>query len=77
MRKHAIPVDIVHIDGNPQAREAVMALNHGYASVPTLLFPDGTQLTEPSLRTLRRRLGIASPTLLTRLGAMFRRALCD
>lgn len=58
LNQHEIEVEYVDIDGNPDARQKVMALNNGYASVPTLLFPDGTQLTEPSFRELRAKLDI-------------------
>jgi mycoredoxin len=30
-----------------EARERVREINHGYESVPTLVFPDGSTLTEP------------------------------
>ena len=46
--KNEIDVDKISIDGNMVARAELMALNGGYASVPTLIFPDGAQLTEPS-----------------------------
>ena len=62
-----IPVDLRTIDGNAENRSQVMALNNGNASVPTLLFPDGSQLTEPSLGQLRQKLGIESKGLVDRL----------
>jgi DNA-binding MarR family transcriptional regulator len=40
-----------------------MSLNGGNASVPTLIFPDGTQLTEPSSKELRAKLNIEQPSL--------------
>jgi hypothetical protein len=39
-----------------EARERVKTINHGYESVPTLIFPDGSTLTEPSAGELRRKL---------------------
>ena len=33
-----------------------MEINHGNASVPTLVFPDGSTLTEPSDQALRQKL---------------------
>jgi mycoredoxin len=39
-----------------QARERVREINHGYESVPTLLFPDGSTLTEPSVAELKTKL---------------------
>jgi mycoredoxin len=39
-----------------QARERVREINYGYESVPTLLFPDGSTLTEPSAAELKTKL---------------------
>lgn len=61
------PVEFINIDGDHEARERVMALNRGYASVPTLLFPDGTQMTEPSMGEIKAKLGIDDPGLVDRL----------
>ncbi len=51
-----VAVDIVNIDGNPEGRDAVKSINNGDASVPTLVFPDGSILTEPTLRQLQSKL---------------------
>lgn len=67
LTKENIAAEFINIDGDPDARTAVMALNNGNASVPTLLFSDGTQLTEPSLRQLRAKLQIESPSFLRKL----------
>ena len=48
-------------DRDPEAREELIRLNEGYASVPTLLFPDGTKLTEPSFAEIRNKLAMESP----------------
>lgn len=63
-------LQVVSIDRNPTARQEVMAINGGYASVPTLIFPDGTHLTEPSLAQLTAKLGIKRPGFLERLRAI-------
>jgi len=39
-----------------QARERVREINHGYESVPTILFPDGSTLTKPSAAELKTKL---------------------
>jgi mycoredoxin len=39
-----------------EARERVREINHGYESVPTLAFPDGSTLTEPSVGQLQAKL---------------------
>jgi hypothetical protein len=32
-----------------------MEMNHGYRSVPTIIFPDGTVLVEPSWQELKEK----------------------
>ena len=67
LKAHDVAIKLVNIDKNPQARQEVMAVNRGYASVPTLIFPDGSQLTEPSFGQIRAKLGIEAPGLMTRI----------
>lgn len=38
----------IDIDQDAEAAERVIQLNKGYRSVPTIVFPDGTILVEPS-----------------------------
>ena len=38
----------VNLEGNQQAVDFVTAINHGFRSVPTIIFPDGSILVEPS-----------------------------
>jgi glutaredoxin len=51
-----IAYDYVDIDHDPSARKFVMETNRGYCSVPTILFPDGSTLTEPDPRTLEAKI---------------------
>ena len=44
----------IHQDGDAAAR--VRAINNGNESVPTLVFPDGSTLTEPTVGELRSKL---------------------
>ncbi len=67
LRSNDIEANYITIDGDPEAREALMALNRGYASVPTLLFPDGTQMTEPALGAVRAKLNIESDGFIERI----------
>ena len=46
----------VDVDHDREAAEWVRLVNHGRRSVPTILFPDGSTLTEPSAVELRRKL---------------------
>ncbi len=71
LRSNDVPIKLVNIDKDPQARQEVMALNRGFASVPTLIFPDGSQLTEPSLGQIRAKLGMESPSLIERVNRIF------
>lgn len=48
--------DYINIRQEPQAAAFVRSVNHGNESVPTLLFPDGSTLTEPSASELKRKL---------------------
>ena len=38
----------IDIDQDTEAAEKVIHMNNGYRSVPTIVFPDGTILVEPS-----------------------------
>ena len=42
----------IDLDRDPEAAEMVVAMNGGYRTVPTILFPDGRVLVEPSRRDL-------------------------
>jgi mycoredoxin len=53
-----IEFDYVNIDQDPEAAQLVQEINHGYRSVPTILFPDGSTLTEPSIWQLEEKLGL-------------------
>jgi mycoredoxin len=52
---------MINIDGNPEARQKLIEINGGYASVPTLVFPDGSKLTEPSFGQLREKFDLDPP----------------
>lgn len=61
----------VDISRDKEARARVRDINNGNESVPTLVFPDGTTLTEPSGAQLQARLKaegftVRPPTLLQR-----------
>ncbi|MEA4811242.1 MAG: glutaredoxin domain-containing protein [Anaerolineaceae bacterium] len=50
-----IPFTWIDIESDEKARAFVVETNHGFASVPTICFPDGSLLVEPSLNELNRR----------------------
>ena len=50
-----IPYIPISIEGNREATEFVMRMNNGYKSVPTIIFPDGSVLVEPSWKELKEK----------------------
>ncbi|HZC06921.1 MAG TPA: glutaredoxin domain-containing protein [Ktedonobacterales bacterium] len=46
----------IDIEEHPEAAEIVRQVNHGAQSVPTIIFPDGTVLVEPSNAVLEQKL---------------------
>lgn len=51
-----VPYREVDIEENEEAIDLVMRLNHGARSVPTIVFPDGSVLVEPSNAVLEAKL---------------------
>jgi mycoredoxin len=56
-----VKYEYVNIRQDEAARARVRAINAGCESVPTLVFPDGTSLTEPSKEELEQRLASLGP----------------
>lgn len=56
LKQTGIAYDYVDIHRDRAARDRVRTINHGYDSVPTLVFPDGEALTEPTTGDLKRKL---------------------
>ena len=50
----------IDIDRDPQTRAYVERVNRGYRSVPTIIFPDGSILVEPSNQKLAEKLGTST-----------------
>ena len=51
-----ISYEYIDINRDKQARATVEEINNGNRSVPTILFPDGEILVEPSKRKLNAKL---------------------
>ena len=51
-----IPYEYIDINRDKQARAYVEQVNNGNRSVPTILFPDGDILVEPSNRQMNGKL---------------------
>jgi glutaredoxin-like protein len=58
LRKHAIPFKWVNITKDEEGDRYVRKVNEGMRSVPTIVFPDGSILVEPSNRQLGEKLGV-------------------
>lgn len=55
---HDISYEYINIEEDEQAAEYVTRVNRGYQSVPTIVFPDGTILVEPSTRELASKFSV-------------------
>jgi glutaredoxin-like protein len=60
LQNHNIHFEWIDIDQDKQAEHYVTQVNHGMRSVPTILFEDGTTLTEPSNAQLSLKLGLVT-----------------
>jgi thioredoxin reductase (NADPH) len=50
--------DYIDVDRHPEAIADVERINHGMRSIPTIIFPDGSILVEPSNTELAQKLGL-------------------
>jgi glutaredoxin-like protein len=53
-----IAYEWIDIDEDADGRKYVESVNRGNRSVPTIVFPDGSILVEPSTSELTRKLGL-------------------
>jgi mycoredoxin len=56
LQRAGIGVTEIDIERNPNAAAVVEQLNEGDQTVPTVLFPDGSSLTNPSIREVAAKL---------------------
>ncbi len=56
LRGAGIAFDEVDIESVPDAAEFVMSVNRGNRTVPTVVFPDGSALTNPSVAQVAEKL---------------------
>jgi len=54
--REGITVDVIDIERDEDAAVYVMQVNGGNQTVPTVVFPDGTVATNPSLAEVKQRL---------------------
>ena len=55
MQTNNIPYLHISLEGDLEATEFVKQINNGYHSVPTIIFPDGSILVEPSWDELKQK----------------------
>ena len=58
LAREGIAVEEIDIEVDPQAAAFVESVNGGNQTVPTVVFPDGTALTNPSLGQVKEKLGV-------------------
>ena len=58
MKREGISYDEVDIELDPAAADFVMSVNGGNQTVPTVVFPDGTARTNPSIGEVKQLLGL-------------------
>ena len=58
MGREGIEYIEVNIEEDPAAAELVMNVNGGNQTVPTLVFPDGSARTNPSIGEVKELLGL-------------------
>ena len=51
-----LPFLQIELEGDKQATDFVAMINHGYHTVPTIVFPDGSVLSEPTWKELKEKL---------------------
>jgi mycoredoxin len=56
LEREGISYDEVNIEHAPEAAELVMQVNGGNRTVPTVVFADGTAMTNPSIRQVKEKL---------------------
>ncbi len=55
---HGVSYHYINIEEDEQAADLVVKVNGGRRSVPTIVFPDGSILVEPSARELAEKFSI-------------------
>ena len=56
--REGIGYEVVDIERNPAAADFVMSVNGGNQTVPTVVFGDGSALTNPSVAQVKQRLSV-------------------
>jgi mycoredoxin len=62
LAREGIEITEVDIENDPDAADYVMKVNGGFQTVPTLVFPDGSALTNPTPAQVREHLAELAAT---------------
>ena len=62
LKENNVPFDWIDLEEHPEEMAVVRRRNAGMESIPTLIFPDGSFLVEPSNEALARKLGLGAAT---------------
>ncbi|HEV7955693.1 MAG TPA: mycoredoxin [Marisediminicola sp.] len=54
--REGIPYSEIDVEHDPDAADLVLTVNKGNRTVPTVVFPDGSTATNPSLAEVQSRL---------------------
>ena len=58
LNQNNVAYEWIDIDKDKEAERYVIQTNRGYRSIPTILFPDGTILVEPSNTALTQKIKV-------------------
>jgi mycoredoxin len=56
--QHGVAYNYINIEQNDEAATYVKQVNGGMSAVPTIVFPDGSILVEPSARDLAAKMAL-------------------
>ncbi|PSL06617.1 mycoredoxin [Haloactinopolyspora alba] len=56
LNREGITFDEIDIEDDPASADLVVSVNDGNATVPTLIFADGSALTNPSVSQVKEKL---------------------
>lgn len=57
LAREGIQIEEIDIEADPDAAAFVETVNGGNQTVPTVVFPDGAAMTNPSLAQVKEKLG--------------------
>jgi mycoredoxin len=58
LEKSGIPFIQIDVENDDEAAALIEKINNGNRTVPTLVFADGTSMTNPSINKVKEHLGI-------------------